>query len=89
MITDTEITRTCRIFLQTRMFRSIDFCVLRDACRELFLPLGICFALGTQDAEVTKSLLEISELKKKISSREPDRGSHINEILENTIRSLS
>ena len=57
--------RTCRIFLQTRMFRSIDFCVLRDACRELLSPLGICFASGTQDAEVTKSLLKTTEIFKK------------------------
>ena len=38
------------------MFRSIDLCVLRDACHELICAFGNFFASGTQDAKLPKSL---------------------------------
>ena len=37
---------------------SIDLCVLRDACHDIFCAFGDFYASGTQDAEVTKSLYE-------------------------------
>ena len=36
--------------------QSIDLCILRDACHELFCIFGDFYTTGTQDAEVTKSL---------------------------------
>ena len=36
--------------------RSINLCILRNACHELFCVLRDFYASGTQDAEVTKSL---------------------------------
>ena len=45
-----------RIFLQTHMFRSIDLCVLRDACNELFCISGDFDASWTPGAVTTKSL---------------------------------
>ena len=53
---------TNRIFLQRHMFRSIDLYVLRDACHELFCVFKDFYASGTQDAEVTKSLICMSPL---------------------------
>ena len=44
------------IFLQIHMFRSIDLCILRDACHELFWIFGDSSASGTQHAGVTISL---------------------------------
>ena len=44
------------------MFRSIDLCVLRDACHELFRAFWDVYALGPQVAEVTKSLLTVKLL---------------------------
>jgi len=41
------------------MFRSIDLCVLRDACHKLFCVFGDFYASGTQDTEVKKSLKKI------------------------------
>ena len=38
------------IFLQIHMFRSIDLCILRDACHELFWIFGDSSASGTQHA---------------------------------------
>ena len=35
-----------------RKDRSIDLCVLRDACHELFCVIGDFYASGTQDAEL-------------------------------------
>ena len=40
------------------MFSSIDLCILRDACHELFCVFGDFYASGRQDAEITKSLGE-------------------------------
>ena len=37
--------------------RLIDLCVLWDACHGLFCVFGDFYAPGTQDAEVTKSLV--------------------------------
>ena len=42
--------------------RSIDLCVLRDACHELFCIVGDFYASGPQVAEVTKSLLTVKPL---------------------------
>ena len=36
--------------------RSIDLCVLRDSCRQLFCAFGNFYMSGTQDAEEPKSL---------------------------------
>ena len=44
------------ILQKTSSDRSIDLCVLRDACHELFCVLGDFYVSGTQDAEVTKTL---------------------------------
>ena len=38
------------------MFRSIDLCVVRDACHELICAFGNFYASGTQDAKLPKSL---------------------------------
>ena len=40
------------------MFSSIDLCILRDACHELFCVFADFYASGRQDAEITKSLGE-------------------------------
>ena len=48
---------TNRIFYQKSSNQSIVFCVLHDACHELFCVFGDFYASGTHDAEVTKSLL--------------------------------
>ena len=55
--TATEITRTGYSTKKESSSRSIVLCVLRDACHELFCVFGDFYASGTQDAEVTKSLL--------------------------------
>ena len=47
---------TYRIFLQKHVFRSIDLCMVRDMCRELFCVFGDFYVSGTWVAEVTKSL---------------------------------
>ena len=39
--------------------QSIDLCILRDSCHELFSIFGDFYVLGTQDAEVTKSLISL------------------------------
>ena len=58
IITTTEITRTGNFYKCTCSDRSIDLCVLRDACHELiFYIFGDFYASGTQDAELTKSLI--------------------------------
>ena len=49
------------------MDRSIDLCVLRDACHKLFCLFKDFYASGTQDAEVTKSLPQ-KKVPAKISS---------------------
>ena len=62
MITATEITQTGQLFLQihVHMFksidRSIDLCVLWDACHELLCIFSDFNASDTQDAEVTEAL---------------------------------
>ena len=49
---------TNRLFLQNNCSdRLIDLCLLRDACHGLFCVFGDFYAPGTQDAEVTKSLV--------------------------------
>ena len=55
-----------RIFYKN-IFRSIDFCVLRDARHELFCVFGDFYASGTQDAEVTKSLDTLQIRKQMLS----------------------
>ena len=49
------------------MDRSIDLCVLRDACHKLFFLLKDFYASGTQHAEVAKSLHQ-EKVPAKISS---------------------
>ena len=39
------------------MFRSIDLYIIRNACHELFCVFRDFYESGTQDAEVTRSLL--------------------------------
>ena len=45
--------------MKTSSDRSIDLCVLQDACHELFCVFGDFYGSGTQDTEVTKSLKAI------------------------------
>ena len=61
-MTEIEITLTGRIFPQIHMFRSIDLCVLRDACHEFIRAFWDVYASGPQVAEVTKSLLTVKLL---------------------------
>ena len=51
-----------RTVLQSSSYRSIDLCVLRDACHELFCVFGDFYTSGTQDTEVTKSLTQYNLL---------------------------
>ena len=47
---------------------SIDqFCILRDACHDLFCIFGDFYASGKQDAEVTKSLVSHEKYYSTIS----------------------
>ena len=57
IITATEITRTGYFYKYTCSDRSIDLCIIRNACHELFCVFGDFYASGTQDAEVKRSLL--------------------------------
>ena len=45
-----------RVFYQ-KIFKSIVLCVLQDAFHELFCVFGDSYVFGTQNVEVTKSLL--------------------------------
>ena len=58
IITATEIKQMGYFSKYTCLVQSIDLCILRDACHELFASLRIflCQGRGTRDAEVTKSL---------------------------------
>ena len=57
IITATEITRTGYFYKYTCSDRSIDLCIIRNGCHELFCVFGDFYASGTQDAEVKRSLL--------------------------------
>ena len=50
--------------------RSIDLCVLNDAYYELFCTFGDFYGSGTQDAEVTKSLLFFHCCHRKLSEKQ-------------------
>ena len=54
--TATEITRTGYSIIKTSSARSIDLCILKDACNELFCMFGDFYASGLQDSRVRKSL---------------------------------
>ena len=47
---------------QSSSYGSIDLCVLRDACHELFCVFEDFYASGMQDTEVTKSLTQYNLL---------------------------
>ena len=57
IITATEITQTGCFYKYTCSDQSINLCILRDACHELFCVFGDFYVTGTHDAEVVKSLL--------------------------------
>ena len=50
--------------------RSIDLCVLQDACYELFCVFKDFYASETQDIEVTKSLLFFHCCRRKLSEKQ-------------------
>ena len=54
--TATEITRTEYSIIKTSSERSINLCILRDECNELFCIFGDFYASGLQDSRVTNSL---------------------------------
>ena len=55
IITATKITPMGQIY--TSSDRLSNLCVLQDTCNKLFCVFGDFYESGTQDAEVTKSLL--------------------------------
>ena len=61
IITATEITQKGYFYTYTCSDRSIDLCVLRDACYELFCVFGDFYASGTQGRRGNK-ITDYSEM---------------------------